>query len=64
MSHKKLPMPFPKNSLQNALSDMVGFGPEKAPVQASSENPTERLKQLLRKIEDLNKRVDRLSARY
>lgn len=62
MSQKKVPSPFLKNSIQTALSDMVGFGPEK--VSLPQDNPTERLKQLLRKVEDLNRRVDRLHSKY
>lgn len=58
MSEKKSPTTVPGNVLHQNLKHLVGFGTEPAP--ASPATATERLKELVKKIEDLNRRVDRL----
>lgn len=49
------------------LKHIVDFGPDHNEVVASSTETTEsgeRLKRLVKQLEDLNKRVDKLSQRY
>lgn len=59
MSEKKSPTKVPGNVLHHNLKHLVGFGTE--PTQPSSPaSATERLKELVRKVEDLNRRVDRI----
>ena len=64
MSEKKMPTQVPGNVLQHNLKHLVGFGSEPSAPQASPANVTERLKELVRKVEDLNRRVDRLKDQF
>ncbi|MFM8270268.1 MAG: hypothetical protein ACKN9V_08785 [Pseudomonadota bacterium] len=63
MSEKKMSMPLSKNALNHNLKQFVGFG-EKPPTQTSPGSVTGRLKELVRKVEDLNRRVDRIKDQF
>lgn len=63
MSEKKMPMPMSKSALNHHLKHFVGFG-EKPQTQTPAGTVTGRLKELVRKVEDLNRRVDRLKDQF
>ena len=66
MSQKKYDGQFPTSTqTTNLLRDMVSFGPEKGQPQDSlSHNANDRLKKLVKDIEDIGKRIDKLSSQY
>ena len=66
MSQKKYDGQFPPSTQTNKLlRDMVSFGPEKGEPQDSlSQNANERLKKLVQDIENIGKRIDKLSNQY
>lgn len=63
MAEKKYP--FEKNAswLNGNLKHMVSFGDSKQ-RPSSPDSVTGRLKDLVKKVEDLNRRMDRLKDRY
>ena len=63
MSEKKMSLPGQKNTLNHHLKHFVGFG-EKPQTSTPPGSVTGRLKDLVRKVEDLNKRVDRLKDQF
>jgi len=63
MSEKKMTNPHSKNALNNHLKQFVGFG-EKPQTQTPPGTVPGRLKELVRKVEDLNRRVDRLKDQF
>jgi len=63
MSAKKLPLSDNKNALNQHLKNFVSFG-EPASQPNSSQCVNGRLKELVRKVEDLNRRVDRIKNRF
>ena len=65
MSQKKFLPPVTPPPLNNHLKHLVGFDLETPqPVDNSPASVTKRLKELVRKIEDLNRRVDRLNDNF
>lgn len=63
MSEKKMPMPGYKNALNHHLKHLVSFG-DKAQPPTPPGSVNGRLKDLVRKVEDLNRRVDRIKDRF
>ncbi|NBX82575.1 hypothetical protein EBQ90_05750 [bacterium] len=63
MSEKKIPSPMSKNALNHHLKHFVSFG-EPSRTNPPPATVTGRLKELVRKVEDLNRRVDRLKDRF
>jgi hypothetical protein len=61
---RKMPAVFATKKGQSHLDHMLDFGPEKdeAPV-AQSANSLDRLKQIVKKLQEINKRIDDLSHR-
>ena len=64
MSDKKNPTQG-SGKLQQNLKHLVGFGSEPSSATPTPPaNVTERLKELVRRVEDLNRRVDRLKDQF
>ena len=63
MSEKKMSNPSAKNALNHHLKHFVGFG-EKPQTQTPPGSVTGRLKELVKKVEDLNRRVDRIKDQF
>jgi len=63
MSIKKNPGPSygPKLDIKQTLDSMLDFGPppEKSPLDAS-----ERIRRLVKQIQEINRRIDHLASRY
>lgn len=67
MSQKKFDGKFPPGTpTTNLLRDMVSFGPEKGELSQDSvsQNANDRLKKLVKDIENIGKRIDKLSSQY
>jgi len=63
MSQKKMPLSNPKSPLNQHLKNFVSFG-EPSRTASPSQTVNGRLKDLVRKVEDLNRRVDRLKNQF
>lgn len=65
MSEKKMPAVPQKSTLHHNLKHFVGFGAETPSRNSNTPaSVTGRLKELVRKVEDLNRRVDRLNNNF
>ncbi len=49
-----------KNDIKDLLDEVLNFGPENAPARTDI---SERLRELVRRLEDINRRIDHLSTR-
>ena len=54
---------FPLKHKHGALHDILDFGPEKAAAHEPTD-VTERIKRLVRQLQEINRRIDDLSNRY
>lgn len=65
MSSKKTPVPTisPKSKTKGTIDSILDFGP--GPVAApTSGDMTERLRQIVRQLQEINRRIDNLSSRF
>lgn len=61
MSERNPPVGAPKKDIKEALDNILNFGPEDA---HSNTNFSERIKDLVRKLQEINRRIDNLSSRF
>lgn len=52
--------PHVRSDLKEVLKDVLNFGPEQPALEA---NVSSRLRELVKKLQDLNRRIDALSSR-
>jgi hypothetical protein len=51
----------PKKDLKEVLDHILSFGPD---TQNTSSNASDRIKEIVRKLQELNRRIDNLSSRF
>lgn len=64
MSSKKTPYQISNiKTVAPSVNDLVDFGPEEPPV-TSPQDASERLKKLVKQLQEINRRIDNLSHRF
>jgi uncharacterized protein YaaN involved in tellurite resistance len=61
MSERNPPVGGPKKDIKETLDSILNFGPEDA---NSTSNFSERIKEIVRKLQEINRRIDNLSSRF
>ena len=59
MSEPKTQSGLAKRDLKDLLDEMLSFGPE---TSSSNTDISERLRELVKKLQDINRRIDNLSS--
>ena len=52
-----------KKSLNNKLDELIKFGPSDHPTSLSEENAN-RIREIVKKLQEISKRIERLSQQY
>lgn len=62
MSSKKTPAPIPvvKTDIRETLGSVLNFGPDNEP---SDRDVTTRIQRIVRQLQEINRRIDRLTHR-
>ncbi len=65
MSSKKTPRSISNHkTVTPSVNDLVDFGPETDEVEVTTDNTADRLRKLVKQLQEINRRIDNLSHRF